>query len=431
MKENYANNELKKLLEEVDIPSADVAWEKMSSLLDASAEGGANTAAGKSVIFKTIIWLNSIFLVLTTLVVGAMYNKANKTDVFTNVEVFEKGPLTIHLPPFTGNFGQAEANAEAPKKVNILALDSLVESAAINDQHIHAVEPEDHPVIHDLNTNDTINLGEVISPGVSIKHDEGSPVLTNSSKAFQAPRKTSVVAVDSFDTLTRMVQDTESFSGDTFIGTADVFPTRTAPPRYFFKAGLGLNRYSPPSFLLKQMQLGIGCTIPLSTLYGLKLEILYNPVTIKNQQWEETKSVSSVAYINDITARKLNYISVPFMVQGQIGPNLSLSFGVQQSYLLSKTGDVNSQIQRGTTALVTTFENIKDYSDEERFNNWNTAGIVDLEYRKTSWVFSARLQQSVVDITSNMFGNTSFDAFSNITLSAGYLIKRPLINKRR
>ena len=62
MKENYINNELKELLENVDIPSADKAWENMSTLLDANVEGGTSTSVGHSAIFKTIIWLNSIFL---------------------------------------------------------------------------------------------------------------------------------------------------------------------------------------------------------------------------------------------------------------------------------------------------------------------------------------------------------------------------------
>lgn len=429
MKENYTNNELKELLEGVDLPSADTAWEKMSSLLDATAEGSASTSVGQSAIFKTIIWLNSIFLVLTTVVVGAMYKSGNSAKFIQETSLNEQPTLTIHQPPFEGqaeskivpeNLGEDVVEITETDLAPTVNMSSdanqsqLAEVSAVADQ---ATTSEIK--VQQISTENNKILGEEKSPGVSNKNDEGSPTLLSQNSDIDVPKTTKQV-LDSVEEST--LKDINDTVGGSFIAQNDILPAYVAPSMVFIKVGPGLNQYSVPSFLLKQMQSGIGYSKPISPLVTLQLELLFNPVGIENLQWSEWKELSYVPYLHDITARKLNYLSVPILAKGKLTKNLAFSFGAQQSFLLSTTGDVNSQISRGGNALVTTYENIKKYSDEQRFNKYNTAVLLNLDYQIEHWVVSARAQFSVTDVTSDNFGDTGFDGYKNLVITAAYQI---------
>lgn len=453
MKENYSNNELKKLLEGVDLPSADKAWQKMSSLLDQAADGGAgNTAVGHSLVFKTIIWLNSIFLVLTTVVVGAMYKNKSQEPIALIMEE-PLPPLTVHLPPFEGEANESSDGVAQDSAAPTIEFTqrtfgpwefdnentTTIKSISV-PMHGQAEQASSSNEIVTVSNNLTIaqekdikNLGESMSPGVSIKNDERSPQdqLTAGEDLVNqlAPKTTDADVSD--QVVNQMVNDS-LIEGDLLIApeeSAEAAPLAInaalgKKARYvLIKTGIGLNEHTAFSYFLKQMQFGAGYSIPLNARHGLQIEAMYNPVAIPNMRWTEIKEVSFVPYENDITARKLNYISVPVMLKHRMNLNWSTSLGLQQSYLVGQVGDVNSQIQIPPgTALVSSYESINPYSDQNRFAKWNTALIIDFEYRIERVLLSARLQQSLTDITNDAPGRDAFDSYTNLTLSAGYLI---------
>jgi|GEM_PF-4977307 len=443
MKQNYLNNELKELMEGVDIPSADKAWEKMSDLLDKTAEGGNSGAVGHSLVFKTIIWLNSIFLVLTSAVVFAMYKNDASENTAQNAPI-DNSVVRVHLPPQaptetkpSNNKLLASGTDSAqflPNGIKQIQESENNERVFSSDKSFPAFEQQNQSnptekegqFIIDIDHDGHKSLGDLSSPGVS-KNDERSPVndleKTKLGEDIPAPKDAKQTEQRVSDSL--LVQNEEEIAGDSFVSDFGLAAYTGKRALFMAKSGIGVNANTPVSFLAKQMHFGFGCEIVLTHRQALQVEVLYNPVAIKDQNWSELKEVSYVLYNNDITARKLNYLSIPLVVKHRFGPNFSLSTGVQQSFLLGTVGDVNSEIQTPPgSALVTTYENIEAYSDEKRFETWNTALLVGLDYSFDRFEYSARLQASMVDITANNFGDTGFDGFANLNLSVAYFLVR-------
>ena len=133
-----------------------------------------------------------------------------------------------------------------------------------------------------------------------------------------------------------------------FLGLGIMVSSLSFAQQFGLKAGLNLSDISNTSTAVDTkmktgIYAGVTATIPVTESYSIKPELIYNQLGAKTDLYDFGGIVGAVS-----TTTKLEYLSLPIMLQYNLPSNLYLEVGPEFSYMLSANQSLNSIISPST-----------------------------------------------------------------------------------
>lgn len=198
------------------------------------------------------------------------------------------------------------------------------------------------------------------------------------------------------------------FLGIALVAGVFAFAQKTSPITFGAKAGLNVSSLSKDESLDDQkskigFNAGAFANIPIASSFSIQPEILYS-------QYGEKSEFKALG--NKFSAStKLDYITVPVMLQYNVIPNLYLEAGPEFGFMVS----AKSKLKNETNGQSSTSDNFKD--DLNKFNVG--IGLGAGYYFTPNFGITARYIAGVTDIVKNNNG----DAVRNNVFQVGLAYK--------
>ena len=133
-----------------------------------------------------------------------------------------------------------------------------------------------------------------------------------------------------------------------FLGLTVLASTLSFAQQFGVKAGLNLSDISNTSTAVDTkmktgLYAGVTVTFPITESYSIKPELVYNQMGAKTDLYDFGGIIGQVS-----TTTKLDYLSLPIMLQYNLPSNLYLEVGPEFSYMLSANQSLNTIITPST-----------------------------------------------------------------------------------
>lgn len=127
-----------------------------------------------------------------------------------------------------------------------------------------------------------------------------------------------------------------------FLGLTVLASTLSFAQQFGVKAGLNLSDISNTSTAVDTkmktgLYAGVTATFPITESYSIKPELVYNQMGAKTDLYDFGGIIGQVS-----TTTKLDYLSLPIMLQYNLPSNLYLEVGPEFSYMLSSNQTLNT-----------------------------------------------------------------------------------------
>lgn len=127
-----------------------------------------------------------------------------------------------------------------------------------------------------------------------------------------------------------------------FLGLTVLASSLSFAQQFGVKAGLNLSDISNTSTAVDTkmktgLYAGVTATFPITESYSIKPELVYNQMGAKTDLYDFGGIVGQVS-----TTTKLDYLSLPIMLQYNLPSNLYLEVGPEFSYMLSSNQTLNT-----------------------------------------------------------------------------------------
>ena len=159
-----------------------------------------------------------------------------------------------------------------------------------------------------------------------------------------------------------------------FLGLTVLASSLSFAQQFGVKAGLNLSDISNTSTAVDTkmktgLYAGVTATFPITESYSIKPELVYNQLGAKTDLYDFGGIIGQVS-----TTTKLDYLSLPIMLQYNLPSNLYLEVGPEFSYMLSANQSLNTIITPSTNINM-------DYLN--RFNVGAGVGALGINARYT------------------------------------------------
>ena len=133
-----------------------------------------------------------------------------------------------------------------------------------------------------------------------------------------------------------------------FLGLTVLASSLSFAQQFGVKAGLNLSDISNTSTAVDTkmktgLYAGVTATFPITESYSIKPELVYNQMGAKTDLYDFGGIIGQVS-----TTTKLDYLSLPIMLQYNLPSNLYLEVGPEFSYMLSANQSLNTIITPST-----------------------------------------------------------------------------------
>lgn len=133
-----------------------------------------------------------------------------------------------------------------------------------------------------------------------------------------------------------------------FLGLTVLASSLSFAQQFGVKAGLDLSDISNTSTAVDTkmktgLYAGVTATFPITESYSIKPELVYNQMGAKTDLYDFGGIIGQVS-----TTTKLDYLSLPIMLQYNLPSNLYLEVGPEFSYMLSANQSLNTIITPST-----------------------------------------------------------------------------------
>lgn len=133
-----------------------------------------------------------------------------------------------------------------------------------------------------------------------------------------------------------------------FLGLGILVSSLSFAQQFGLKAGLNLSDITNTSSAVDTkmnagIYAGVTATFPITETYSIKPELVYNQLGAKTDIADLGGIIGQVS-----TTTKLDYLSLPIMLQYNLPSNLYLEIGPEFSYMLSANQSLNSIISPST-----------------------------------------------------------------------------------